>query len=62
MDWIMANKDALIAVVTGIVTVAAAIAAMTKGDRDDTIVGKIRRVVDMLALNFGGAKNENAKK
>jgi hypothetical protein len=62
MDWIMANKDAIISIVTGVVTVAATIAALTKGDRDDTIIGKIRSVVDMLALNFGGAKNANAKK
>lgn len=62
MDWIIANKDALISIVTGVVTIAATIAAFTKGDRDDTIVGKIRRVVDLFALNFGGAKNENAKK
>lgn len=62
MDWIMANKDAIISIVTGIVTIAATIAALTKGTRDDTIVGKARRLVDMLALNFGGAKNENSKK
>ena len=61
MEWLMANKDAIISIVTGIVTVAAAIAALTKGTRDDTIVGKARRLVDLLALNFGGAKNENSK-
>lgn len=62
MAWLLENKDAIISAVTAVVTCAAALAALTKGDRDDTIVGKARRLVDLLALNLGGAKNENAKK
>jgi len=48
-----------IQVLTLIVSAAAIIAAATKTPKDDSIIKKIRAVVDFLALNFGGAKNKD---
>jgi hypothetical protein len=45
--------DALFAVVTA----ASAIAAVTQTPSDDKWVGKLYRIVDLLALNFGYAKD-----
>jgi len=50
--------DALFAVVA----VASAIAAMTRTPSDDLWVGKIYRLIDMLALNVGYAKEETKSK
>ncbi len=39
-------------------TVASAIAALTPTPKDDTIVGKIYKIVDWFALNVGKAKDK----
>lgn len=49
--------DALFAVIA----LASGIAAMTKTPADDKLVGKIYRVIDMLALNVGYAKEQPQK-
>jgi len=49
----------IIQVLTLIVTAAAVIASATKTPKDDSVIKKIRKVVDFLALNFGGAKNKD---
>ena len=48
----------MIGILTGVVAVASAIAALTKTPKDDTLVGKIYKVVDLLALNVGKAKDK----
>ena len=58
MTWILENKEALIGIVTSVIAVASAIAALTPTPKDDTIVGKIYKVVDLLALNVGKAKDK----
>ena len=58
MSWILEHKEALISIITGVVAVASAIAALTPTPKDDTIVGKIYKFVDMLALNVGKAKDK----
>tara|TARA_R100000805_G_C3566013_1_gene73395 strand:- start:345 stop:527 length:183 start_codon:yes stop_codon:yes gene_type:complete len=58
MTWILENKEALIGIITSVVAVASAIAALTPTPKDDTIVGKIYKVVDLLALNVGKAKDK----
>ena len=58
MSWILENKEALISILTGVVAVASAIAALTPTPKDDTIVGKIYKVIDLLALNVGKAKDK----
>jgi len=58
MSWILENKEALIGILTSVVAVASAIAALTPTPKDDNWVGKIYKVVDLLALNVGKAKNK----
>ena len=58
INWVIENKDAVIGILTGIVAVASAIAALTPTPKDDTIVGKIYKFVDLLALNVGKAKDK----
>ena len=41
---------------TALVTVASVVAAMTLTPRDDTFVGKLYKVVELLAVNVGRAK------
>ena len=59
MTWILENKEALIGIITSVVAVASAIAALTPTPKDDTIVGKVYKVVDLLALNVGKAKDKS---
>lgn len=58
ISWITEHSAELIAILTGIVTVASAVAALTPTPKDDTIVGKVYKVVDWLALNVGKAKEK----
>ena len=58
MSWILENKEALIGIITGAVALASAIAALTPTPKDDNWVGKIYKVIDLLALNVGKAKDK----
>ena len=51
--------EAFVAWATAIVAAASIIAAVTPTQTDDTILKKIMAVVNLLALNFGNAKNAN---
>jgi len=59
LDWFLNNWDALVSVLTALVTAAAAITALTPGQADDAVVAKIRQVLNLLALNVGHAKNRD---
>jgi hypothetical protein len=56
LDYILTNKDQLLAVATSIVAAASAFCALTPTPTDDSIVRKIYRVIEWLALNIGKAK------
>ena len=56
IDYIMNNIDGILAVITAVVTVASAVAALTPTPVDDGIVKTIRKLIDALALNVGNAK------
>ena len=58
MSWILEHKEALISILTGAVALASAIAALTPTPKDDNWVGKIYKVIDLLALNVGKAKDK----
>ena len=58
LNWVLAHKSDLVAILTGIVSVASAIAALTPTPKDDGIVKKVYGVIDMLALNVGKAKDK----
>mgnify|MGYP001362745539 FL=1 len=46
----------LVSVVTSIVTVASIVAALTPTPKDDVWIGKLYKLVDVLAINIGKAK------
>lgn len=47
---------------SSLITVAGAIAAATPSPKDNAVLGVVRKVLDIFALNFGGAKNAAADK
>jgi hypothetical protein len=57
MSWILANPETAMLILTGAVSVASAVAAATPTPRDDSIMAKIYKVVDLFALNVGKAKD-----
>jgi|TARA_R110000744_G_scaffold367208_1_gene476575 hypothetical protein len=54
----MSNIFTMISVLTMIVTVASLIAASTPTPKDDVWIGKLYKLVDLLALNIGKAKEK----
>ncbi len=58
INWIVSHMGEIISILTGAVTVASAIAALTPTPKDDTFVSKAYKVVDWLALNVGKAKEK----
>jgi hypothetical protein len=48
--------------VTAIVTISSIIAASTPTPKDDVWIGKLYKVIDMLAMNIGKAKEIAPKK
>tara|TARA_X000001388_G_C2202637_1_gene111881 strand:- start:468 stop:644 length:177 start_codon:yes stop_codon:yes gene_type:complete len=48
--------------VTAIVTISSIIAASTPTPKDDIWIGKIYKLIDMLAINVGKAKDVASKK
>ena len=49
----------LVSVVTGIVCLASFIAAVTPTPKDDVWIGKLYKLIDVLALNIGKAKEKS---
>ena len=48
-------KD-IFAIITTVVTVASFIAAVTPTPKDDQLIGKLYKAIELLALNIGKAK------
>lgn len=57
LNWVVANWDTIGQILTGIVTAASAVAAITPTPKSG-IGGVLYGVVDMLALNVGRAKDK----
>lgn len=62
ITWISAHADQIIGALTSIVTGASALAALTPTPKDDSLIGKLYKVVDFLALNVGKAKDKGDQK
>tara|TARA_Y100000361_G_C11160908_1_gene347262 strand:- start:5229 stop:5417 length:189 start_codon:yes stop_codon:yes gene_type:complete len=62
MEWFAQNLTGIFNVVTTVVSVAAAVAALLpQASGASTVIAQIRKVVDVLALNFGNAKNASSE-
>ena len=48
-------------IISVVVTVASAIAAITPTPKDDKWIGKLYKIIDVFALNIGKAKNKPGK-
>jgi|AntRauTorckE6833_2_1112554.scaffolds.fasta_scaffold35314_2 hypothetical protein len=62
MDFVIDNAGELVSILAYIVAAASAVAAMTTTKKDDVWIKRIRKLVDMLALNVKGAKTVNREK
>ena len=61
MEWITENINNVFDILSKLIAAAAAIAALTSTPKDDGILLKIRKVLDMFALNVLNAKNSDDK-
>lgn len=58
ITWILLHKIDIFNIVTSIVAICSAIAALTPTPKDDGFIKKAYMVVDWLALNIGKAKDK----
>ena len=49
IDYIIENKEGVLQVITSVIAVASAVAALTPTPKDDTFIGKLYKLVDWLA-------------
>jgi hypothetical protein len=49
-------------IISAIVFIASAIAAVTPTPKDDKWIGKLYKIIDVCALNIGKAKDKASKK
>lgn len=60
-EYVIENWEQILTVLGGIVMSASAVAALTPNKTDNKILGAIRKLVDLLALNVRNAKNKPGK-
>lgn len=58
INYLLDNAVAILQAVTAVVTAASIISALTPSAKDDGIVKAISKVVNLLAINVGNAKNK----
>jgi hypothetical protein len=58
IQYIQENWESILAILSGIVATASAIAALTPTPKDDGWVKKLYQLLDLLALNVGKAKDK----
>ena len=58
IEYIQENWEGILAVLTGVVATASAVAALTPTPKDDGWVKKLYMLLDLLALNVGKAKDK----
>ena len=60
LAFIMTYWDELLIAISGIISGASALAALTPTQKDDAVLAKVKRGLDVLALNVGYAKPATA--
>lgn len=58
MQFVQANWEGILLILTSAVALASAVAALTPTPKDDSIVKKVYGLLDALALNVGKAKDK----
>lgn len=58
ISYLVTNVDSILFAVSAVVAAASAVAALTPTPKDDSVVAKLYKVVDWLALNVGKAKDK----
>ena len=58
ISYLVANVDSILFAVSAVVAAASAVAAITPTPKDDSIVAKAYKVLDLVALNVGKAKDK----
>ena len=58
MQYIQENWEQILTAITAVVAACSAIAALTPTPKDDGWVKKAYKIVDLLALNVGKAKEK----
>ena len=58
MTYIQENWESILGILTGIVAIASAVAAMTPTPKDDGWVKRLYKLLDLLAFNVGKAKDK----
>jgi len=58
MQYVQENWEAILGILTAAVALASAVAAITPTPKDDGVVKKLYKILDMLALNVGKAKEK----
>lgn len=57
LDWIVNNVDSILQIIGAF----AIIATWTKNESDNKIIQFIEDVINLIAMNFGNAKNDPGK-
>ena len=55
MDFVINRFDDILVTISAVVAAASAICALTPNTKDDALLSKIRRFLNVLALNVGKA-------
>ena len=58
IEYLNENKEGLLQVITAVIALASAVAAVTPTPKDDGVLKKLSRLIDVLALNIFRAKDK----
>lgn len=57
INWAMDNWEAVIIGLTSVIGGCAMLAKLSPSPRDDRIIGKIAKIINVIGMNFGNTKN-----
>ena len=58
VNYLIENWQDISVTILAVIGAAAAIAAWTPTPKDDSVVAFLRKIVDLIGQNYGGAKND----
>lgn len=57
LAYIIANPERILSAATGVVTICSIVTAHTETPAPETVLGKLYRIIEVLAIVVGKAKN-----